>query len=56
MTEALILGKHPEWKPYLEGWILNAGIVTKVFIEDRSREGKLYGRFSHEATEGFHPN
>jgi uncharacterized membrane protein YadS len=33
MTEALILGKHAEWKPYLEGWIMNAGIVTKVFID-----------------------
>jgi uncharacterized membrane protein YadS len=33
MTEALILARHPEWEPYLKGWILNAGIVTKIFID-----------------------
>ena len=33
LSEALILGTRPEWKPYLEGWIVNAGVVTKVFID-----------------------
>jgi uncharacterized membrane protein YadS len=33
ITETLVFAKHPEWAPYLKGWILNAGVVTKIFID-----------------------
>lgn len=32
IVDALITGTHPEFAP-LQGWILNAGIVTKIFID-----------------------
>ncbi|MEM0353463.1 MAG: putative sulfate exporter family transporter [Archaeoglobaceae archaeon] len=32
IVDALITGTHPEFEP-LKGWILNAGIVTKIFID-----------------------
>ncbi|MEM3391684.1 MAG: putative sulfate exporter family transporter, partial [Archaeoglobaceae archaeon] len=32
IVDALITGTHPEFEP-LQGWILNAGVVTKIFID-----------------------